>query len=270
MQTAMAPTQTNGNVQRKNHLLPICGIFKTVDYDLFKFLGDNRELNMQHVQRLVKSFEHRQLVSPVIVNEKYQVIDGQHRIEAAKISGMPVYYFIMPGYSIEEVKILNVNQKNWNKSDYLHMYCERKLKPYLEFQEFMTYFPDFGFRVCLRLLEGPKDTQEMLNGKMVHARRFEEGRFVVADLGKAYQVGRRITEFKPYFPEYFTDNFVGALLKIFKRKSYNHKEMLRKLDVCPKKIEHCDTVDRYVLHFEDIYNYKRSEDNKVSFRYQQK
>lgn len=267
MKTMTAPTPSNGNVQKRNQKVPICGVFKTTDLDIFKFLNDNRDLNLLHVQRLVKSFEHKHLVSPIIVNEKYEVIDGQHRLEASKIAGVPVYYIVMPGYSIEDVQILNTNQKNWNSMDFLHLYCERGKKPYLQLKEFMEYFPDFKLRVCIRLLEGPKDFAEYVNGVRVGARRFEEGRFVIADLGKSYQIARRLAEFQPFFELYGTDQFAGAALFLFKKKGYNHKEMLHKLGSAPISLRKCGSVEEYLLLLEKIYNWKRQNENKISFRY---
>lgn len=262
-----APTATNGNVQKRNTQLPILGVFKTSDYSLFKFLDDNRDLNMLHVQRLVKSFEHKHLICPIIVNEKMEVIDGQHRLEASKAAGVPIFYIVVPGYSIQEVQILNVNQKNWTSIDFLHMYCERGKKAYLQLREFMDYFPDFKIRVSIRLLEGPKDVTEELNGKRVHAKRFEEGRFVVKDLGKAYQNAKRISEFKPFFDGYATDQFVGAALKLLGNKKYSHKEMIHKLGSSSISLRKCQTVEEYLLLLEKIYNFKRSTEDKVSFRY---
>lgn len=264
-----APTPTNGNVQKRNQQqLPFCGVFKTSDLSIFKLLNDNRDLNLLHVQRLVKSFEHRHLVCPIIVNERFEVIDGQHRIEASKITGMPVYYIMMPGYTIEEVQILNANQKNWNSMDFLHMYCERGKKPYLELKEFMGHFPDFKLRVCIRLLEGPKDKSEDINGVRARSKRFEEGRFLIPDLGKSYQIARRICEFKQFFDLYWTDQFVGAVLFLFKKKGYNHKEMLHKLGTYHASLRKCASVEEYLLLLEKIYNWKRLEGNKISFRYQ--
>jgi hypothetical protein len=266
MRTMTAPTPTNGHVQKKQSA-HVCEVFKTTNLGIFKLLSDNRDLNLAHVQRLIKSFEHKHLVSPIIVNEKYEVIDGQHRLEASKTAKVPIYYIVMPGYSIEDVQILNTNQKNWNSIDFLHMYCERGKKQYLLLKEFMEHFPDFKLRVCIRLLEGPRSANEQINGVNMHARRFEEGRFEIADLGKSYQVARKLTEFKPFFELYGTDQFAGAALFLFKKKGYNHKEMIHKLGSAPISLRKCSSVEEYLLLLEKIYNYKRQNENKISFRY---
>jgi hypothetical protein len=54
-------------------------VFKTQDYEMFKPLTGNRNVNILHVKRLIQSFQVQHLISVVIVNERYEVIDGQHR-----------------------------------------------------------------------------------------------------------------------------------------------------------------------------------------------
>ena len=59
-------------------------VIKTNDYNTFKVMPGNRPVNKLHVRRLSKSMEEKHLMSPILVNEKMQVIDGQHRLEAQK------------------------------------------------------------------------------------------------------------------------------------------------------------------------------------------
>ena len=66
----------------------------TTDYDIFKQLLGNREINYNHVRRLIKSMQEEYLIVPIQVNEKMEVIDGQHRIAACKELGFPIYYMI--------------------------------------------------------------------------------------------------------------------------------------------------------------------------------
>ena len=62
---------------------------QTKDYDLLKNIDGNRSINQLHVKRLSNSMMNKHLISPIIVNEKYQIIDGQHRFEASKILTYP-------------------------------------------------------------------------------------------------------------------------------------------------------------------------------------
>ena len=70
-------------------------IHSTYDLNVFKILEGNRNINLLHVERLVKSIEENGFLKmPIIVNKNYEVIDGQHRLEAAKKSKSMVYYII--------------------------------------------------------------------------------------------------------------------------------------------------------------------------------
>jgi len=61
-------------------------------------------------------------VSPIIVDKNYIVIDGQHRVIAAKHLGYKVYAVVDPVDSLEEsrklLKDFNSVMKSWSNSDY--------------------------------------------------------------------------------------------------------------------------------------------------------
>jgi len=99
---------------------------ETNDYSMFRTLEGNRHLNKLHVKRLKESFQKAYLLSPIIVNEKFEIIDGQHRFEAAKQLGVPINFLIAPKYGLKEAQMLNENMKNWKKEDYLNAYCDLK------------------------------------------------------------------------------------------------------------------------------------------------
>ena len=64
----------------------------TSNYSLFTSLEGNRNVNKLHVKRLKESMQKKYLFTVIIVNEKYQIIDGQHRFTACK--GIRVAYKI--------------------------------------------------------------------------------------------------------------------------------------------------------------------------------
>ncbi|HEX8333704.1 MAG TPA: ParB N-terminal domain-containing protein [Segetibacter sp.] len=273
MQTTTAPTpKINGSVQLKKRPImenhnEVFKVFVTRDYDKFKIMADNRNINLLHVKRLVNSFNQKHLVSPIIVNEKFEVIDGQHRLRASRETNQPIHYIMIKGYGIKEVQILNTNQKNWLKIDYLHSYCAEGRKEYLEFAEFMKNFPDFGIQVSERILTGLSKKQGKIDGKKAQLKDFEEGKLNIPSLQNAYSVAKKVMDFKPYYEGFNRGTFVSAIISIFKNKKYNHKEMLHKLSVAPLKLSDCPNVEEYKLLIEKIYNYRRPGDDKTSFRY---
>lgn len=271
MQTSIAPTPKNGSVLRTARPIePTYKVLTTTNYDLFKIMADNRNINLLHVRRLVESMKVKHLICPIIVNGKHQIIDGQHRFAASKELGFPVYYIIIPEYGIEEVQILNSNQKNWLKIDYLHSYCAAGRKPYLEFQKFMDDFPELSFQACERILTGLShgSVTKKQDGKNVSMKDFENGKLFIPDLNKSYHVAKRVMDFKPYYNGFYKGIFATVMLALLKSKKYIHKEMLHKLSTCPIKLQDCLNVEEYKKLMEDIYNYKRLKENKVSFRYE--
>lgn len=270
MQTSIAPTPRNGSALKVPMITdqPVNMVYITTNYEQFKLMDNNRDINLLHVRRLVESFQEQHLVCPVIVNERMEIIDGQHRLEASKETGMPVYYIMVPGYGIREVQRLNANQKNWTKQDFLDRYCKQGLKPYIEFKEFMTHFPELTFQACERILTGLNTGSrqgQIGDHKRVPMHDFQEGKLHIPSLGLSYKNARKLMEFKEFYDGFSRGTFVSAVLPLFKSKQYDHKEMIYKLGVAPIKITHCQNVEQYRMLLQKIYNWKRQNDNKVSF-----
>jgi ParB-like chromosome segregation protein Spo0J len=65
---------------------------------IFKHIKGNRIPNLKHVRRLVDSIKkYGMKCNPILVNEQMEVIDGQHRLLAAKETNSFVYYIIING-----------------------------------------------------------------------------------------------------------------------------------------------------------------------------
>lgn len=244
-------------------------VLKTMAYNIFERLDGNRTMNPHHLVRLKNSFNAKALLSPIIVNEKYEIIDGQHRFETLRSLGLPIYYIVVPGYGLEEVHILNSNSSVWKKTDYLQGYCDLGLKPYLEFRKFMQDFPAFGVQASLRILTGFKGE----NGKSVRnedrtktiIKIFENGNLKIDNLGGSYDNARKIAQFKPYYEGWNKRSFVAAMLHIFKNEKYKQKEMIAKIEQQAGKLRDCTCTTAYIELLENIYNYKRVQ--KVNLRY---
>ena len=243
-------------------------VHSTKDYSRFKILVGNRKPNDLHVKRLRDSFQKQYLFSPILINEKWQIIDGQHRFLAAKELGLSINYIIVFGYGLNEVQILNTNSANWKKEDYLKAYCDLGVKQYLQMQEFMDNYPDFGIAVCEQLLTnnvgGANNKANLYKGKG-RVKNFEEGKLIIPNLEKSYENAEKVMMFKPYFEGFSRSIFVAALIGLFQNENYNHAEMISKLAQQPSSLTICANVTQYKLLIEDIYNYRRRD--KVNLRF---
>lgn len=121
-------------------------VYKSSDYDSFKFLEANREVKKSQVSKIMTSIDQVGYVvpSPIIVNEKLEIIDGQGRFTALKEKGLPIYYVISSGAGIKECIAMNIGQKNWTTGDYIRSYAARGNSSYMLLQKIMLDFPMFS------------------------------------------------------------------------------------------------------------------------------
>lgn len=261
--TAVSPSK-NGSTHKTD--APMTSVYMTREYDKFKFMHGNRNVNLAHVKRLTDSFSQTQLVSPIIVNDKFEIIDGQHRWMVCKELSLPLYYIVIKNYGLKEVQIFNSNASVWNKRDYLESYCQLGLRHYLEFKRFAALFPDFQLTVCGMLLSDKASINKKEGKGAFPAKDFEIGKFIVTDFTKAVKIGNRVMDFRPHYKGFSRPSFVRALMIVFKNKKYSHETMIKKLKL-PHNTRLSDqpSITAYVLLMEEIFNYKNV--NKVSLRY---
>lgn len=247
-------------------------VLMTNDYSMFAQIEGNRVVNKLHVERLKTSFQKNYLMSPIIVNQNYEIIDGQHRFNAAKVLGLPINFIVINGYGLREVQTLNTNMKNWKKEDYLHAYCDLGYEEYLKMRQFMCDFPDFGIAVSEQILTNSvggvnnRGYAAKIDGKEAgRLRNFQEGEFRVAVLDLAYENAEKIMMIKQYYDGFNRSVFVASMIGMFKHENYNHSQFIQKLKNNPSALSHCSNVTQYKILIEEIYNFRSRE--KVSLRF---
>lgn len=125
-------------------------VYKTFDYDSFKRIDGNRGIDQKRVSSIRDSYSKIGVIpSPVIVNEKYEIIDGQGRVAAAKESGEPVYFIIVDGIGIDECILMNISARPWKTSDYIHSFAERGYKSYIILERLISENREFNLGTIL-------------------------------------------------------------------------------------------------------------------------
>lgn len=112
------------NIDRK-----IGEVWETTNLEKFVCIKENRTIDKCHVRELVKSIKENGYVGEsIIVNEKLEVIDGQHRLEACKllkVEGLikTIPYQIKKGYGQKEMSTMNKFSKNWDINTYVDSFA---------------------------------------------------------------------------------------------------------------------------------------------------
>ena len=121
---------------------------KTFDYSQFKFADYNRNVEPQHVQQLINEVKSgHQLLSPIIVNEKMEIIDGQHRLAAFKQLKKPVEYIVRPGTSKQDVVSINNSQKRWTPIMWIESFANSGNEDYQFFLDFLQKHNEYKWPV---------------------------------------------------------------------------------------------------------------------------
>jgi hypothetical protein len=236
-------------------------VYQTTEYSKFKFRDDNRTINPNHVKNISRKMKSNGWFSGsyVIVNNKFEIIDGQHRVKAAMLANVPINYIMEKNTGFESIRNLNSNQKNWNMGDHIHGYVAENNSHYVNLYKFMNEFPELKITECMMLCKNqyvaiPRNT-------------FEGGEFTVNDMDIARKWGNHIMELKKYFPKgYNRSIFVRALVRILSKKpNFIFEEFIHKVKLRPTSLVPCGTTEQYVELIETIYNYRRQE--KVNLRY---
>lgn len=146
-------------------------IKQTTDYDQFKTIVGNRLVTPGQVTRLAGSILKKNMLAqdPIIVNEKMEVIDGQHRLEVAKNNKLPIYYIVLEGANILDVMNLNQVQKAWKSKDFIESYAARGNENFVWFHEFIKE-NKLSVSTALTLLYGGQDAwvfNSVKSGKLV-------------------------------------------------------------------------------------------------------
>lgn len=223
---------------------------KSSNYKQFSFLNANRETNRGHVEALKKAFvEHGNLteVQPILVNGRFQIIDGQHRFIACRELRQPIYFTVVEGLNITDALSMNVLHRRWETIDYIHSYAELGNQNY---QILLQLLEDYGFSVgnTSMFVAGRKDTA----GYMKDLR---TGDFVVEDEVAARDRLQKLADVTEITDDVGRTAAKALLEIILGNEDYDHARMLRKLAIRQPNYKRYADRDSCLHQFEDIYNF---------------
>jgi hypothetical protein len=257
-----APMANNSTQVQNNK--EVNKVYQTSNLSIFKQIDGNRIPNLQHIKRLADSIRvYGMKCNPILVNERMEIIDGQHRLMAAKEAESFVYYIIVKGYSLSEVHTLNLNQKNWSKKDFMEGYANMNIKSYVKLKEFIQKNEDFSMPICMAFCNNTTDNSHNKLGENLEV--FEDGSWKGRDFNLGQEWANKIRMVQPYYLGYNTSVFVGTLITLFKNENFDFNEFMHKIRLQPTALVDCRNRAQYKTLIEDIYNWRSR--NKISFKY---
>lgn len=226
-------------------------IQKTSDYDLFTSFTSNREIDEKHVNQLAKSIAIRDLlhINPILVDSEMHIIDGQHRLEAARMLGVPIYYIVSDDVTRTDISKLNSNQKNWNTMDYINFHTIEGKPEFLKLSKFIATYPDLTISAALTIVSGKftRNTMEIKNGELN-----------IDNINFGHQVAQSLIVLNKKYQHLwiYDSRFPVALAKAMKDKKFSLDFFMEKIDLNPRAFVRTTTAKESGKMIEDIYNYR--------------
>ncbi|MBY6838680.1 hypothetical protein [Clostridium botulinum] len=207
-------------------------IYSTMDYDKFKFIKSNRSINRSNVENLKESMIKKALPKSVTVNEKYEIIDGQHSFTARKELGLPIVYQIMEGAGEDEMITLNVNKANWKPIDYLNYFCDNEYNNYIEFKKIKD-----KYKITISDLLTIFDTLSNNKiGENARGRLFKEGKLDMSNKNEVILFLNDLQLFSS-FDDYISTYFIRAFLRLYSSDFYDSSFMKRRCELSEAEIK---------------------------------
>lgn len=230
----------------------------TLDYNIFKIIRGNRPIKASHVQDLMNSIRENNLLKarPILVNENLEVIDGQHRLEAAKILGVEIYYEIIEGLKINDVAIINSNQRNWKLDYFLELHSESlKNENYISLKDWLSK-NDFSLNQGISFFMDECDVNEFRikfkKGDFIfndsHAKKAETYKCFVHK-ADAYTKGEQRC--------WKQQSFIRAFLMFLSNPEIEEKRLWDQIDKYPFALTTRPTKQLMLEMLYDLYNYRR-------------
>jgi hypothetical protein len=233
----------------------------TTDYTMFKQLSGNRQLNKAHINKLKSEFKENTeavMYTPILVNERFEVIDGQHRLEAVKELELPIFYIQQDGLKLKDAQKLNSLTKSWGPRDWAESYAKLGNKNYIEFVKLMEEYK-LPFNVLTKYASG--------YGTYPNTNMFRNGSFKIGDLTKARDHLNFLVRSGQYYTDYRRKGYGEALQIMLNHPRFDRDRLITALKgrYAQKKLQPFDSMPEYLKVLTLIYNHGLLDKNRIMF-----
>ena len=236
----------------------VAKVYVTTDYKKFKRLDGNRAIQEARIKKIIASIRKvGYVLSPIVVNENIEIIDGQARLEAFKRLNLPVYYVVAEGAGIDECIAMNINQTGWTLTDYIDSYADTGNISYVYLSQLLkAYKGIFKNKVILNVATGKVESS---NGII------KEGRFS-CDAAK-YSESQRVLSWLKNFRQPIdrvdghTEYYYMALAFCYSDPEVDNDRLIEKITQLQANLIPVTTIQQALGQIENVYN-NRSR-NKV-------
>ena len=246
-----------------NYELSDTKVYVSSDYGLISFQNGNREISSANYKKLKEKIQKKNMLNfhPLIVNENFEIIDGQHRFNVAKELNLPFYFIIADKMLLVDTIDINTVGQQWTLSDFMKTYCDLNRSPYIALKRFMADFDFISLSQAIEMVSKRK-------GSAVH---FKEGllRFTETQMSMAIEVCHLMAQFGLVHKKLRSSRSLQRAIMLMRRNGIRW-DHARLIDLCmenqSKMLSLPNDENKIIDVLEDIYN-KRLR-TRIKFRVQ--
>lgn len=252
-------------MELRGNNIPFDGkIYKTDDPSIFVTTNWNRAVDSIRLKKIKNSIlKVGYIPSPIIVNERMEIIDGQGRVEVAKELGLPIWYIIVPGIGRDECTSMNNSMTNWKTLDYIHSYASDGIPSYIWLEALCDkYVPSISYQVIVACITGLMGSN-FINKKIV------DGRFEVTkkDFEEADARLSFLSQFKETYSKCAQKTLLQrCLLTAYEDPDCDNADMISKLNA-KHKVGGYGNTDECLDYLSDVYNYQKSTKYRIDLKH---
>lgn len=242
-------------------------VYQTRNYDQFKVLDGNRGVSDGRVTKIKKSIrEVGYIPSPIIVNENYEVIDGQGRLQACRELNEPVAFVRIPGIGIKECISMNINQTNWRLVDYIQSYSDRGEVSYRYLMNLLHKYPKIRTLTVLHAVSLKGDERGTSSTDPIK-QRIMNGSFTCNE--EEYQAAITRLDLAEQFHPLFEGMRGGenakliAIIDCSELEGVDMDRLYKQVSAFTNQINGLTTERQVIATLEQIYNYRLPSNRRV-------
>lgn len=224
---------------------------------MFKFDPLNRTIKPHKITKLKDSILRTNgNLQAVLIDQKGNIIDGQHRFVACKMLNLPVKYTIADaGYKPSDMLEMNNNGSGWVAGDYAEYHAKQGNPNYEIFLKYKQQFPEIKDGVLCSILENKYTLKDRDKSSMTK-RGFQTGTFVVMYENRAKTLLTHLKEISTFYKGWNRRAFVYALIHLSNCKDFSWDKFMAKLQIRHVNLYDYPKAEDFVKVLVDIYNYR--------------
>lgn len=247
----------------------IANIYETDDYSLFSELDNNREVTRSRVEKLIASLTEKEILNPIVVNEKLEIVDGQGRFEALKTLGRSIKFLISPGATIEDCRRMNQYNTKWTSLDFAISFAKSGNENYIRLLQCrrITKLP---FPLILRLVNKTEKISVISDEKYRYSyNKLNAGNILFddADQNTVVRIYNLAQEIKNalQLSHRLNEAFYVAVKVMVETDGYDHERMLKKCKLYKHKFTQMANLENALKEFSATYNNGQIQKNRLYF-----